>query len=295
MSGQLGHFSNTPAGTGRSSRTSPGRSEPAVLPVSRLLRGSGAAAVREGRAVSALGADRGRPAQPGRTPVPGTAGRPLKAPHPQASWVVRYDGCKEAQKTETKISCSSMDDGDQYFTAEQMRARDYSTGVYNQFGDLKPTPRTGSAPGSRYRRRPTCPGPSCARECAMGSRTTASRSGWCAVTAWRPRRPAEPASRSGRDTRSAPSRRRARSPVSPPAHMRVYADRQCARRRWRCGKDDPENRGRFPVSHAATASCRVRAPASNERPGHPGPGLAQPTAHRADRSVARGGDLPVGG
>lgn len=69
--------------------------------------------------------------------VTGTPGRPMKAPHPQAYWVVQYDGCKEAGKTETKISCVSMDDGGQYFTAEQMRARDFSAGVDNQFGDLK--------------------------------------------------------------------------------------------------------------------------------------------------------------
>lgn len=69
--------------------------------------------------------------------VTGAPGRPMKAPHPQAYWVVQYDGCKAAQKTETRISCGSMDDGGQYFTAEQMRAQDYSAGVYSQFGDLK--------------------------------------------------------------------------------------------------------------------------------------------------------------
>lgn len=69
--------------------------------------------------------------------VTGAPGRPMKAPHPRANWVVQYDGCKTAQETETKISCGSMDDGGRYFTAEQMRAQDYSAGVYNQFGDLK--------------------------------------------------------------------------------------------------------------------------------------------------------------
>lgn len=69
--------------------------------------------------------------------VTGTPGRPLKAPHPQAHWVLRYDGCKEAEKTETRISCSGMDNGSEYFTTEEMRARDFSAGVYNQFGDLK--------------------------------------------------------------------------------------------------------------------------------------------------------------
>ncbi|MEU7039283.1 hypothetical protein ABZ958_37365 [Streptomyces sp. NPDC046237] len=69
--------------------------------------------------------------------VTSVPGRPMKAPHPKAYWVVQYDGCEAAQKTGSRIWCGGMDDGGQYFTAEQMRDRDYSAGVYNQFGDLK--------------------------------------------------------------------------------------------------------------------------------------------------------------
>lgn len=105
--------------------------------------------------------------------------------------MVQYDGCKAAQKTETKISCSSMDDGGQYFTAEQMRVRDYSAGVYNQFGDLKadtpywilawqPVPEKADLSRAQL-----------CEECAMASRTTAFHSGPCAVTAQGARRPAK--------------------------------------------------------------------------------------------------------
>ncbi|WP_328786589.1 MULTISPECIES: hypothetical protein [unclassified Streptomyces] len=70
--------------------------------------------------------------------VTGAPGRPIKKPRtPRLTRVVQYDGCKAAQRTETKISCSSMADGGEYFTAEQMRAQDYSTGVYKQIGDVK--------------------------------------------------------------------------------------------------------------------------------------------------------------
>ncbi|MGW7026840.1 hypothetical protein ACWGFX_06550 [Streptomyces xanthophaeus] len=69
--------------------------------------------------------------------VTSAPGRPMKAPHPKAYWVVQYDGCEAAQKTGSRIWCGGMDDGGQYFTAEQMRDQDYSAGVYNQFGDLK--------------------------------------------------------------------------------------------------------------------------------------------------------------
>ncbi|THA47101.1 hypothetical protein [Streptomyces sp. A1136] len=61
----------------------------------------------------------------------------MKAPPPQAYWEVQYDGCKVAQKTESEIGCSGMDDGGQHFTQEQIRARDDSAGVDNQFGDLE--------------------------------------------------------------------------------------------------------------------------------------------------------------
>lgn len=69
--------------------------------------------------------------------VTSTPGRPMKAPHPKAYWIVRYDGCKAAQNADSQISCSGMDGGSGYFTAEQLRARDYSTGIHMSFGDLE--------------------------------------------------------------------------------------------------------------------------------------------------------------
>ncbi|MGW7136156.1 hypothetical protein [Streptomyces xanthophaeus] len=69
--------------------------------------------------------------------VTSTPGRPMKAPHPKAYWVVKYDGCEAAQKARSLIACGGMDDGSKYYTEEQIRNEDYSTGIYNQFGDLE--------------------------------------------------------------------------------------------------------------------------------------------------------------
>ncbi|MFD4246957.1 hypothetical protein ACFWP3_36025 [Streptomyces sp. NPDC058525] len=69
--------------------------------------------------------------------VTSTPGRPMKAPHPKAYWVVLYNGCEAAQKTQHRISCAGMDGGTEYFTAEQMRSDDYTNGEYNGFGDLQ--------------------------------------------------------------------------------------------------------------------------------------------------------------
>lgn len=68
--------------------------------------------------------------------VAGTPGRPLKAPHPNAYWVVRYDGCKTAQEADSQVGCGGMDDGTAYFTEEDMHSPEFGPGVPRQFGDL---------------------------------------------------------------------------------------------------------------------------------------------------------------
>ncbi|MEU9865856.1 hypothetical protein AB0D99_33835 [Streptomyces sp. NPDC047971] len=69
--------------------------------------------------------------------VTGLPGRPLKAPHPKPYWVVQYDGCEAAQKANSQVGCGGMDSGSNYFTTEEMRAQDFSAGVYMGFGDLE--------------------------------------------------------------------------------------------------------------------------------------------------------------
>ncbi|MFB4286318.1 hypothetical protein ACBI99_01675 [Nonomuraea sp. ATR24] len=68
--------------------------------------------------------------------VTSAPGRPLKAPHPQAYWVVHYDGCKAAQDANSQVGCGGMDNGTNYFTEEEMHSPEYGTGVSKQFGDL---------------------------------------------------------------------------------------------------------------------------------------------------------------
>ncbi|WP_411070367.1 hypothetical protein [Streptomyces sp. cmx-4-25] len=68
--------------------------------------------------------------------VTGTPGRPLKAPHPNAYWVVRYDGCKAAREADSQVGCGGMDNGTDYLTEEDMHSPEFGPGVSKQFGDL---------------------------------------------------------------------------------------------------------------------------------------------------------------